>query len=1048
MSTSQIRVSVRNICLSLLLVSAVWAEPAPQLDGFTDDPIWATQARSWTLVDPEQPEAIGRFYLAYDDFHLYFAADVHDLDVIGSNRTPKSRVWEDDSVCLLLHLGDPHDTQWSDRTFAYTFGALGGATWSRGPLSASPDAAAKPVWPPDWVSAVTWAAGLKPGTLPNVTGNRDGGYAIEARIPWSELGVRPPFQLGSTMQICILNMNRPQMNRPGGKPLSTVHAARELNPQNPSQWERVRMDWMGPLPIRGLVEPLPLWLGSEEKEFESYKSAESDAQGPWLNRNHWTKRLNRMRAENLNTLLLRHPGPLSGLLEVAPAGQKPDTQPKGLPQGAFDRPGWFGPSEYERHRDQFRWILAEAKKHNVNVYLMLDDGADLQSQSACSPPGAQTSAAPPDAPTISRAVTRLFELYPDLAGMAAGNGYNSPTILQSFADASASRLSARESASDAHGHAPAPASAPAAGIEIRTLPIMTARPVEAELLIWTAGIDPAVARRIIDTYPNTQLLHSLQAGNQWVAPLADRGIATFNSETSQLQPEPGRNPIRSIALGSLRGTQEHLFWGDPQWMRNVLLDVRNQGIQGFLLDLGTGSRELAREAMAAYAYNAGQQFSWRRWEAHLQTLGVETYAGQLLEAIQHASAIMPEVQLLLNDSSGRFRPQYGVLLTHCLNMPTYSPATIGVDAAHGRGLLIAPPGSAWPSPVWNRRVAGISAEVGRSSATDAVPASEIIANVGKHVQACNAALTTLRHLPPKSQEQAQALEDLLNAIELNAAVGDYLTFKLRAALAWEQYKARRGRKVDFSEPLSRSVEAFRKVVQAGTRLEPEALAFWEHQIVSPPPWTAEFMQRRYGWVRTTWADRLHPLERELDIIQRSSASEGLMAALPLWDVLHAASSDKRQTRVVIDFEKPDQRYQLSEAATLTSEPEHRITGQTALLIDTRNLPSGFHEVLTTDVGTVPLVGFLHYEVAIAYRVIDPGPGDAPEAAEPFEIGFRPSTGHKRMGDHRCWTAPKNHVGVRVLQVPPPEQDGNIFYVATRAPSAIIVDHIQISQVVE
>jgi hypothetical protein len=98
---------------------------------------------------------------------------------------------------------------------------------------------------------------------------------------------------------------------------------------------------------------------------------------------------------------------------------------------------------------------------------------------------------------------------------------------------------------------------------------------------------------------------------------------------------------------------------------------------------------------------------------------------------------------------------------------------------------------------------------------------------------------------------------------------------------------------------------------------------------------------------------------------------------------------------------------------------------------------------------VPLRSLIHYQVVVTYRVIDPGGTDTVKNMQaPFEIGLRPLTGYLPMGDHRCWTAPKGYLGVRFLQVPPSAHDGNVLYIATRIPSAIVVDQVQIAEIAD
>ncbi len=1034
-----------TICiLALSVPCALLAGPTPSIDGFLSEPFWATQARSWTLHDPAQPDDFARCYIGYDDQFLFFAADVWDGNVVGINRAQKSKAWEDDAIKLMLHLGDPNATRWTD-TWSFTFSAMGGATWCRGPLPANIDPNTEPGWPPSGSTSMLWAVGLKAGTNPNITGTRDMGYVVEARIPWIELGFRPPFKSGSTLGLCLVNMNRPEMALPGGRPLSSVAAARQIHPTNPSLWERVRMDWQGPLSTRGLVEPLPLWLGSASLEFEAFKTAETDSRGPWLDRSQWTTRLANMRGQNLNTLLLRHTDPLRGLLSSAPAGQVPDTRPAQSAPAEMGRSGWFSADTFARHQDQFRWILAEARKNGINVYLMLDNqdawSARVPATQPASQPASDRALAPTQA-SIRQAIALLVRTYPELTGLAAGEGYNTPAMLEAIAAGLPQRPPAATSSGPAAAtQSTSPARSPA------SLPVDPPSTAAADLLVWTGGVSPEFAARLSSWHPAIQWLHQLEGG-QWFKPLVEPDAARFLRAVQAHGSAREASGVSGVVLGSLRGASSYLFWADPQWIRTLLMDVRNQGLDGFLLEVGPGEHSLAREAVADYAYNIGRQYSPQRWESRMRLFGAGDYSAQLLELMQHASAIMPELQLVLHDNSARFMPQFGLLLPHYLHMPSYlvnpEPGDVG---DHGR--LMPALGIAWPSPVWDRGIAGIQDAVARVAPPDAIAAADIIQNLARHVNAGQSLLPALRHLTPNDPEQAARLSALLDAIEFNMTIGEHTRWKLEAAHAWAQYKARRGRSIDVTQPLGKSVEAWSRVAALADRLYPVPVAYWQSQPVSPPPWSPAYLRSTYVPLRGHWREQLWYLQREYELIMQTISAEGSAADLPLWDLVHAAPGDKRQTRFVLDFDKPDRRYQLRDGASIITDAAQRISGDASMLIDTRQMPAGWHEVFTTDGGLVPLVGLQKYQVLLAYRVIDAGqPDPADPVAEPFEMGFRPINAYAPLGDHKFWTAPNGFTGVRVLQVPPPRQDGNVLYIALRRPAAVIIDQIQIAQIAD
>lgn len=1000
-----------KLVLCTLACSTALASPAPRLDGFVNDAFWSEKSRTWTLFDAAQPGSVARCYLGYDDQYLYFAADVTDTNVVGANRTAKSKAWEDDAIKLLVHTGDPDATRWTGETVSYTFSATGGITWSRGPLPEPLDPALENTWPPNWDSQLDWAVGLKPGTAPNAAGTADKGYAVEARIPWAELRTRAPFQPGATINICIVNINRPEMALPGGKPISSVPSDRTVTPGNPGTWERVAMDWYGPLPIRGLVKPLPMWLGSPSGEYDRYKSDETDLQGLWWNREHWQACFARMRSQNMNALVLRHTNPGTGLLEPA----KAQTRPAATLGEAVAGSGWFPPAEFERCRDQFRWILAEAEQAGIRVHLMLSNEGLPPARPASRPASAAADDAAPEAGAIAGIAQRLLETYPALAGIVAGSGFNSPGTLAELAEAMRARAGAA-------GSAPADSA-----------------DVPRELWIFTTGLDAGQAAQVSDRFAHVRLLHSLQ-GPHWHMPLARADLNLYNRQVQQLSGTAGHR-VPSIVLGSMHGALAYVFWADPQWARTLMLDIRNQGHQGFLLDDGPGDHEVGREALFEYAYNAGQGFSTERWQSRLQLYGVGEYAGQLLEAMQHASAIVPESLLLISHPSERFMPQFGSLLVQYTALPTYSAFFAADQPSDLRSRLLPPLGPAWNDPVWGRPVASIRGEADGSAAPDAVSAHDIAANLTHHVDACKSLLPGLRHLKSASPEQAAALSRLLDEIEFNVMLGEHMAFKIRSAIGFEQYRSRRGRAVDCVQPLQKSVNAWESLARIAARLYPDPVPHWELQVVSPPPWTPELLDRSFIRTAGHWRDQLRRFERELSLVRDSTANASSLGVLPLWDHVSAVPEDRRQTRFVFDFEQADARLNLLPGSTVAEGQPAAIIGKKGLVVDTRQMPAGRHEVFLTDPAHVPLMSLQPYQIAIIYRVIDPGSGP-----QPFEIGVRPAVGGEPIGDHRTWTAPPGHTSSRILQVPAPAQDGNVVYIATNSPAAIAIDAIMISQV--
>ena len=203
---------IRNGYLLILLgwVSlSQGATSAPSIDGYLDDDFWQKQARIWTTCDPDQPENLAQFRIGCDENFFYFAADVNDSNVTGMHKGRKNEVWLDDCVEIFIDFGDGKAAERTPETFEYGFSAAGGVNWTRGTGDGSGKNYPAYEWPPSWDSSLEWSTRLKIGTTINFSADRDTGYAVEARIPWSELGQSPPFDPQQTVGLCFLNIRRP-----------------------------------------------------------------------------------------------------------------------------------------------------------------------------------------------------------------------------------------------------------------------------------------------------------------------------------------------------------------------------------------------------------------------------------------------------------------------------------------------------------------------------------------------------------------------------------------------------------------------------------------------------------------------------------------------------------------------------------------------------------------------------------------------------------------------------------------------------------------------
>jgi hypothetical protein len=993
--------------LAWVIHAATAAVIPPTVDGFLDDPFWSLNARVWATDQRDLPDYSARFHVGFDERAVYFAADVTDPDLTGNHDRRSPDVIRDDAVQLFLDLGDNRASAYVPDIFEYSFSVAGGAHWSRIRGPAPPASASTS---PGAESAVRWAVTLKPGSTLNQHDNRDTGYVVEASIPWAELGQQWPFPSGRTIGVCFINL----FNAGGSGDSPTPPASEPVNHVAPSGtprlWQRIRPEWPSSLTLRGTVAPLPLWLGSSlyDNHWKTFASAETDPEGLWFNRIRWQERLDRMSRDNLNALLLLHPHPFPGLLAL-------DEYP-----GAC----WFPADQLARHQDQFRWLLDEARTRGINVYLMTwniclpakwAESRDLDELGSDTPLAREYT---------RQAVTDLFNTYPELAGMATLAGENPPGCADFVVEAIARPMASLQAASTTQ---------PATGATRRW----------PELIFWSWCSYPEDARRVLDACPNSRLMHYLQY-EQWFKPMVDPRLARF--ETWALT-APLDHPVYhpgTIALGGPKSSLAYLFWGDPAWLRLLSLDLRRQGADGIFFEPYCAENWLAEEAMAYYAANLEERFDAGRWVKRLDDVyGIGPHAEQLLDAVQHASAIVPRFLALVHSQSDHYMPQFGLLLTHYLEMPTLSSYVYeNTQTLDDRGYLTSRLGLTWPNPGWGERVSSIRQEADRSAPPGSTLASDVAREISLHVITCRSRLAAIRQVTPPYPEQAERLKTLLDYVDLNLALGEHFAAKIQAALAWASLQHGRGQPADCTEPLERSVRAWETVSEIAGRLYPRPVRYWQSQMVSPPPWTQNQIWQSYRSIEGHWRDQLPRFRRELELIRECLSAHPPRLQLPLWDHLNAEPEENLTSLQRIGFQidpDKDRRFRLGPGASITADQARPSDDARSLLADTRLLDDGRHEVLTTDPALISLPPGRPYQISLAYRVVDRGG----VGTTPFEIGVRPAKGGQAVGEHRFWGAPDGYIGIRILKVPPLGQPDCVIYLAIHGRAALIVDQINV-----
>jgi hypothetical protein len=973
----------------------------PAIDGELNETFWTTRSRVWVAEDPKLPDNSVRFYLGFDHQYLYFAADVTDANVIGTHSGTRDQVWEDDAVEIFIDFGDGSAIDRTPQSFEYGFSPAGGVNWTRGTSDGSGKNFPAHDWPPQWQSKVQSAHRLKDNTTLNNHGDRDQGYIVEARIPLSEMGVRGPLRPDRKIGVSFLNIPRPEMERNNNKPIVSLPYIDFTNNHSPRLWQRINPDIQGPLAIRGLTEPLPLWLGTyfNSRQWKRFQASQDKPDGPWLNRQAWSAKLKQMQSQNLNALLLLHPHPFNGLLLLA------------------NYPGacYFTPEKLKTHSDQFQWLLDEAETNHIKVYLACWNICLPEKWARSQQIKQLRSDTPLSRAYMRSAVAELFHTYPKLAGLAAVTG-DRPTgcvdfVIDTVIGGLNEYLKTR----------------PEGGLSVHPIP---------ELILWTKYNNPKQARKIIDSYPNTRLMHDLQY-QHWFKPIVDPFMARYETQTISSRTDSPAPAISTVAIGGPQSSQAYLLWSDPQWIWKLTNSLRRQGTDGIFYKSEAIDNLLAREALGIYSLSASDTFNVKRWQKRVNQLyGVDRYAGQLLEAMQHASAIVPRLITLLHDRTDRFMPQLGLPLTHYLELPSLSSYTCA-------GSSTPQPENVCLTQQWTEQIATIHQEVANTAPPDTTLPSVIAEQIAQHVKTCLSRLTSLRLLKPDHPQQANNLALLLDRIEMNTALGQHYYHKIKAATAWKRYRIDGKDSFDCTKNLARSVDAWRKVVRLADKLFPNNIHYYQSQIVSVPPWTLDQIQHSYRYLEGHWRDQLKIFETELRLVKDRLTSAQTIFTPPLWDTLTAIRQQLLTVHHIEFTSSRDDRLILKEGAKVIKDKELAISGKTLLMADTRTLDQDkWHTIMTTDPDTVTLLANRPYQISFAYRVIDPGT----HYPDLLAAGVRPKDSGNKVGQYDSWYAPGGYLGQRFIQIPGLQHDNYIFYLAIHGQAAIAIDALKIETI--
>ncbi len=577
------------------------------------------------------------------------------------------------------------------------------------------------------------------------------------------------------------------------------------------------------LSLRGELTGFPFWLGTTQYEnhWKPHQANETRTDWWWFDKEYWTQRFEDMERLHLSALAFSHPHPFCGLVDVP-----------GYPEACyFDKP------TLARYQEMFHWILAEAKHHSIRLYFL--------TWNICLPPGivqkhlvAEFGVDSPLTRAYTRAaVAAFFREYPDFGGLITMAAEFPPGCCAFVEDAILGGL--KDSGAN------------------------------PELLFWSWCSLPEDSQRITSSYPNTRLLHYLQY-EQLFSPIADPRIGQFSRACGD---------VPMVALGGPKSVHGGLFWGDPEWAHSIVQSLRKENGTGLFIETYCAEPWLAREAFAYYAFNPGSGDDKAHWarmiEQHYQSPG---NGAALLEAMTHASRIMPCFLKLVHSQTDHFQPQFGLPLVYYVEMPTISTYVFeNAQELDARGYLQPNMGLCFPNPDWGERVLSIRDAVEGKGPRPATMPLQVAEELEGHAAAVTRALETL------PATGTPALKTLCLRLQLNAAIGEHSAAKIRAGIEWERFMHS-----DYTcqqaclNELEKSVKLWEKVSEISTQLFPGEIGFWRSTLPFPPPWSQMNLWCGYSSVPGHWRDHLEPFRRELEIIREQLALGREKARLPLW----------------------------------------------------------------------------------------------------------------------------------------------------------------------
>jgi hypothetical protein len=758
-----------------------------------------------------------------------------------------------------------------------------------------------------------------------------------------------------------------------------------------------------PLDLRATPSGFPFWLGTTM--YGNQWKVAVEGSDWWFDRAHWDRAFAELEKLRIDALVLMHPHPYPALVE--------------LPE--YPEARCLDPATFARSKEMMHWIIDQGRRHGVRLYFL--------TWNICLPPGfcakhhlPEFGADTPVARAYTRAaVAATFREYPGLGGLITEAGETPPGCVDFVEKAICAGM--RDSGTN------------------------------PELIFWGWCSYPVDSRRIMAAWPHTRLMHYLQY-EQFFRPQADPRIGRFSRAC-------GNAPM--VVIGGPKSCHGYLLWADPEWAWRTVRSLRGQNVNGFVIENYHEDIAIGREALAYYASHPGAPYDAAYWARRIgEQYGRRDLGPALLDAMQHASRILPRFVTLVHSQTDHYMPQFGLPLIYYLEMPTLSSYVFeNVQTLDAKGYLRPNLGLCWPNPDWGERVASVKEFVAGRYRPRATTPPAIADEIDALAARCAADVERVRRqLKPSDGAYIRRLLDLLT---LNAALGQHFAAKIRAAVAWERFRRGKGAGQACVASLSASVAAWERVVAVADRIYPGSLRFWRSELASAPPWSQNQIWASYAMVEGSWRENLELFRRELAMVTAEVSQDRRLASLPLWENLRETPPAQLKPLFADDFARRDGRtWEWGPGASCVRTAGQGVSGAAqagssaagsgsgaagngsgAARMDSRGLPGEWHMMLEWKPGAVRLLPGKRYQLTFRYRVVDPGR----DFADPFAVAARSDRGGvpADIGTGRTWGAAKGAIGRRTVVLQPEKYDNYRLFFSIHGHAAVEIDELRVGE---